>query len=71
MKGLIMLRPGVPLRCPAGGDSRRFPGWLKLNLGVRVARCTRFAAAAKTITDTPDGAVKVARARLTIREANR
>jgi hypothetical protein len=47
----------VPLRCPADVDSRRFPGWLKLNLGVRVARYARFAAAA----NAPGGAGIVAR----------
>jgi hypothetical protein len=28
----------VPLRYPADVDSRRFPGLLKLNLGVHAAR---------------------------------
>ena len=49
-----MLRPGVPLRCPTDVDSRRFPGWLKLNLGVRIARYARLAAAAKTMADVPN-----------------
>ncbi len=44
-----MLRPGRPLRYPADADSRRFPGLLKLNLGVRIARSAQFAAAAKTM----------------------
>src|SRR3954468_27073 len=56
----------VPLRYPADVDSRRFPGLLKLNLGVRTARYARFAAVAKTVeavSNAPDGAVE--RARLT------
>ena len=64
----------VPLRYPADVDSRRFPGLLKLNLGVRIARYARFAAVAKTIADVPnapDGTSTVARARLTTREVNR
>jgi hypothetical protein len=48
---------------------------LKLYLGVRIARRTRFAAAAKTIADVsnaPDGAGMVARELdLQTREANR
>src|SRR3954463_6787059 len=62
----------VPLRYPADVDSRRFPGLLKLNLGVRTARYARFAAVAKTVeavSNAPDGAVE--RARLTTREPNR
>jgi hypothetical protein len=42
-----------PLRYPTDIDSRRFPGRLKLNLGVRIARYARFAAGAKTIADVP------------------
>jgi hypothetical protein len=64
----------VPLRYPTGIHTRRFPGWLKLNLGERIAGYARFAAAAKTVADGPEraGAVeKVARARLTTHEANR
>jgi hypothetical protein len=74
MRVLIMLRPGRPLRCPADGDSRGFPGRLKLNLGVRIARHTRLAAAANTIADVPnapDGAGMVGRDRLTTHEVNR
>jgi hypothetical protein len=71
---LIMLWAGPsPLRYPADVDSRRFPGLLKLNLGVRTARYARFAAVAKTVEDVsnaPDGAGRVARARLTTREPN-
>jgi hypothetical protein len=64
----------VPLRHPADVDSRRFPGLLKLNLGVRTARYARFAAVAKkveAVSNAPDGAGKVERARLTTREPNR
>ena len=71
---LIMLRPGRPPRYPADVDSRRFPGLLKLNLGVRTARYARFAAVAKkveAVSNAPDGAGKVERARLTTREVNR
>ena len=46
-----MLRRAVPLRCPTDVDSRRSPGLLKLNLGVRIARYARFAAVAKTMAD--------------------
>jgi hypothetical protein len=46
MRVLIMLRPGRPPRRPTDVDSRRFPGLLKLNLDVRIARYARFAAAA-------------------------
>jgi hypothetical protein len=51
MRVLIMLRPGRPPRRPTDVDSRRFPGLLKLNLDVRIARYARFAAAAKTMAD--------------------
>jgi hypothetical protein len=50
MRVLIMLRPGRPPALPGCGNSRRFSGLLKLNLGVRIARYARFAAAAKTRT---------------------
>jgi hypothetical protein len=51
----------VPLRYPVDTDSRRFPGSLKLNLGVRIARYARFAAP-RDDADAPGGAGKVARA---------
>ena len=68
-----MLRRAVPLRCPTDVDSRRFPGLLKLNLGVRIARYARFAAVAKTMADAPNAhdTSMVERARLTTHEANR
>ena len=74
MRVLLMVRPVVPLRSPADVDSRRFPGLLKLNLGVRTARYARFAAIAKkveAVSNAPDGAGIVERVRLTTREPNR
>jgi len=67
MRVLIMLRPGRPPALPRRRDSRGFPGRLKLNLGVRIARYVRFAAGAKTIADVPTAH----EARLTTREVNR
>jgi hypothetical protein len=48
---IVFVARAVPLRYPADVDSRRFPGLLKLNLGVRTGRYARFAAIAKNVEE--------------------